>query len=97
MKRDEAISLLQAHKTELKRMGVDHLYLFGSMARDDARPDSDIDLFFDHERGKLGLYELIDVQEYTTGILGRKADIMTRNSIHPDLKQRIEKSAVLVF
>ena len=97
MKRDEAFSLLQAHKTELKRMGVDHLYLFGSMARDDARPDSNIDLFFDHERGKLGLYELIDVQEYTTGILGRKADIMTRNSIHPDLKQRIEKSAVLVF
>jgi len=97
MKRDEAISLLQAHEAELKRMGVDHLYLFGSTARDDARPDSDIDLFFDHERGKLGLYELIDVKEYTAEILGRKADIMSRNSIHPNLKRRIEQSAILVF
>jgi len=46
----------------LKRLGVDHLYLFGSRARGEAREDSDVDLFFDHLDGSLGLFELMDVK-----------------------------------
>ena len=97
MNRSEAISRLKAHEAELKRLGVEHLYLFGSTVRDEARDDSDVDLFFDHERGKLGLFELMDVKERTADILGHRADVMTRSSLHPVLKQRIEESAVLVF
>jgi predicted nucleotidyltransferase len=97
MKRDEAITRLQKHAAELKRLGVEHLYLFGSTARGEASEDSDVDLFFDHEKGKLGLFELMDVKERAASILGRKTDIMTRNSLHPRLKKRIEESAVLVF
>ena len=97
MNRDEAIRRLQQHEADLKRLGVEHLYLFGSTARGEAGEDSDVDLFFDHEKGKLGLFELMDVKERATSILGRKADIMTRNSLHPRLRQRIEESAVLVF
>ena len=81
----------------MKALGVDHLYLFGSTARGEARGDSDVDLFFDHEKGCIGLYELIDVQERTAGILGRRVDIMTRRSLHPALRKQIEESAVLVF
>jgi uncharacterized protein len=97
VKRDDAISRLRAHEAELKRLGVKRLYLFGSTARGEATDDSDVDLFFDHEKGKLGLFELMDVKELAAGILGRNADIMTRNSLHPRLKKRIEDSAVLVF
>ncbi len=97
MKRDEAISLLQAHEADLKRLGVQRLYLFGSTARGEAGDDSDVDLFFDHEKGKLGLFELLDVKERAASILGRKADVMTRDSLHPRLRKRIEASAVLVF
>jgi uncharacterized protein len=97
MKADEAITRLQQHEADLKRLGVEHLYLFGSTVRGEAREDSDVDLFFDHERGKLGLFELMDVKERTADILGRKADIMTRGSLHPRLRKRIEESAVLVF
>jgi predicted nucleotidyltransferase len=93
----EAISRLQQHEAELRRLGVEHLYLFGSTAPDEAREDSDVDLFFDHERGKLGLYELIDVKETAARILGRKADIMTRASLHPVLRERIEAAALQVF
>ena len=45
MKRDEAISRLQQHEADLKRLGVEHLYMFGSTARDEAGDDSDVDLF----------------------------------------------------
>ena len=46
VKRDEAISRLQQHEAELKRLGVEHLYMFGSTARGEAKDDSDVDLFF---------------------------------------------------
>jgi predicted nucleotidyltransferase len=83
MDRGEAIAKLKQHEAELKRLGVEHLYLFGSTVRREAREDSDIDLFFDHPEG--------------SRILGRKTDIMTRRSLHPVLRERIEASALQVF
>ena len=97
MERAEAMNLLKQHEAALKQLGVEHLYIFGSTARDEARDDSDIDLFFDHAKGQLGVYELMDVKEVARAILGHPTDIMTRASLHPALRKRIEETAVLVF
>src|ERR1700716_2555643 len=97
MERSEVIAKLREHEAELKRLGVEHLYLFGSTARGEAREDSDVDLFFDHPVGSLGLFELMDVKDTAARILGRKTDIMTRRSLHPVLRERIEASALPVF
>jgi uncharacterized protein len=94
---NEAITKLREHEAELRQLGIQHLYLFGSTARGEAGEDSDVDLFFDYEKGKLGLFELMDVKEQTSRILGRKADIMTRDSLHKVLRKRIEASALQVF
>ncbi len=94
MDRDAVIARLRAHAVELKRMGVHHLHLFGSTVRGEAGPDSDVDLFFEYERGNFGLVDLMDVKERASEILGRKADIMTRNSIHKLPRERIEAEAV---
>jgi len=97
MERDAAIARLKEHEAELTRLGVEHLFLFGSTARGDAREESDVDLFFDYPRGTFGLYELMDVKETAARILGRTADIMTRDSIHKALRARIEADAIPVF
>lgn len=97
MTRDEAITRLKQHQAELKRLGVERLYLFGSMARDEASDDSDIDLFFDYQKGKLGLLGLMEIKALAAEILGRPTDIMTRDSIHRVMRARIERSAVQVF
>jgi len=97
MDRIAAIAKLKEHEAELKRLGVEHLYLFGSTARGEAREDSDVDLFFDYKKGKLGLFQLMDVKERASSILGRKVDIMTRDSLHKVLRDRIEATAVFVF
>ena len=97
MDRKDVMDRLRAHETELRRLGVRHLYLFGSTARDEARSESDVDLFFDYEPGKLGLYELIELREAAARILGRTADVMTRDSLHRALRQRIEAGALQVF
>jgi predicted nucleotidyltransferase len=97
MERSDAIAIFRAHESELKQLGVEHLYLFGSTSRGEARADSDVDLFFDHPKGSPGLYELMEVKETAATILGCKADIMTRRSLHPVLRQRIENTAQQVF
>jgi uncharacterized protein len=97
MVRDEAIRRLKKHQADLQRLGVEHLYLFGSTARNEAGPDSDVDLFFDHPEGSLGLFQLMQVKAAAANILGRKTDIMTRRSLHPVLRARIEASALQVF
>jgi predicted nucleotidyltransferase len=97
MERDDAIARLREHEAELRQLGIEHLYLFGSTVRGDARADSDVDLFFDHPLGSIGLYELIDLKERASEILGRKADIMTRRSLHRVLRGHIESSALQVF
>jgi predicted nucleotidyltransferase len=48
MRRKEAINLLRQHQAEFAAHGVRALYLFGSTRRDEARPDSDVDLFIDY-------------------------------------------------
>ena len=54
-------------------------------------------MFFDYEKGKLGLFELMDVKVYAASILGRKADIMSRDSLHKVLREKIESTAIRMF
>jgi uncharacterized protein len=95
--RQQVISSLRAHAAELHRCGVHHLYLFGSVAREEARPDSDVDLFFDTDNPRFSLIELADVRQRIGAILGIEADVMTRGSLHPQLRPRIEADALRVF
>ncbi|MFZ1104227.1 MAG: nucleotidyltransferase domain-containing protein, partial [Hyphomicrobiaceae bacterium] len=68
MRRDEAIHRLLTRQADLKRLGVERLYLFGSTARDEARPESDVDLFFDHPEGSLGLFQLLAIKQAAADI-----------------------------
>ena len=97
MERDDAIARLRANEAELRQLGIEHLYLFGSTLRGEAQVDSDVDLFFDHPVGSIGLYGLIELKQRASEILGREADIMTRRSLHPVLRDRIEAAALPVF
>jgi predicted nucleotidyltransferase len=97
MDREEVISVLRAHEGEFHRFGVSHMYLFGSVARDEAGPESDVDLFFDTDNPRFSLIELVDVQERVNAILGVESDVMTRASLHPMLRPRIEAEALRVF
>jgi predicted nucleotidyltransferase len=97
MDRDEVIAILRAHEADLQRSGVARLYLFGSVARREAGPESDVDLFFETDNPRFSLIELVDVQEQVSDILGTETDVMTRASLHPMLRQRIEAEALRVF
>ena len=97
MNKEQVISALQGHEAELRGIGVSRLYLFGSVARDRAGPESDVDLFFDTDNPRFSLIDLVDLQERVNAILGIESDVVTRASLHPMLRPRIEKEALRVF
>jgi predicted nucleotidyltransferase len=97
MQRDDVIAKLRAHEADLHQVGVARLYLFGSVVRQEARPDSDVDLFFETDNPRFSLIELVDVQDRVSDILGTGTDVMTRASLHPMLRDRIEAEALRVF
>ena len=96
MKRQEAISLLRQHRPEIAAHGVRALYLFGSTRRDEAKPDSDVDLFIDYTEG-FSLLDLVALQEEIDRVLGARADLTTRGGLHPLLRDDILREAEQVF
>jgi uncharacterized protein len=98
MNRDHAIELLKEHEGEFRDAGIASLFMFGSVARDSSRENSDVDLFFDLEKAQgFTLFDLVELQQRIQDILGTKVDLMTRHGIHPRRRERIESSAVRVF
>ncbi len=91
------VRTLKTHEPALRRRGIKSLYLFGSYARDEATPRSDVDLFFDYDDPHFSLFDVMDVGEDLAALLDCKVDVMTRSSLHPTLKQTIEKAALRVF
>ena len=97
MDRDKVVAKLRAHEAVLHRTGVAALFLIGSVARGEAEADSDVDLYFDTDNPTFSLIHLVDVQDQVASIPGAETDVMTRASLHPMLRGRIEADAVQVF
>jgi predicted nucleotidyltransferase len=98
MNRNEAIAKLKTHAEAVKALGATSLYLFGSVARDEAKTRSDLDLFVDYDpEGKFSLLELVGIKLLLEQKLGVRVDVTTRDSLHPLLRADIEQSAVRVF
>jgi predicted nucleotidyltransferase len=95
MRRDETLAILGAHQEELRRRGVRSLALFGSVARDEARPNSDVDVLVEIER-PMGLIGFIGIQEYLEQILGCDVDLGTPESLKPAIRDRVLQEAVRV-
>jgi len=90
--------LLKQHEPEFRDAGVGALFLFGSVARDQAHDASDIDVFFDLARPQgFTLFALVALQQRMQEILGARVDLMTRKGIHPRRRPQIEAAAVQVF
>ena len=83
MRRDEGLSFLSLHRQELmERFGVCSLALFGSVARDEAGPDSDVDILVEF-RETPGLSEYMSLKFWIEDRLGRRVDLVMENALKP--------------
>ena len=94
----ETLEILRAHETAIRTLGATTMFVYGSAARDQLDPDSDVDLFIDYDpAGPFSFVELFDLRDLASEKLGRRVDMTTRRGLHPKLRSRIEARAVQVF
>ena len=84
MRHSEALAILHAHREKLRQRHVTSLALFGSVARDEARPDSDVDLLVEFDGSPVGLLDYVALRRYLAEILGRRVDLATRKDLKRD-------------
>jgi predicted nucleotidyltransferase len=98
MRRDEAIARLKEAEPDIRARGASSLYLFGSVARDEAGPQSDVDVFIDPDPARrFGFSEFMDLYELLQERLGPEVGYTTREGLHRSLRPEIEKTAIRVF
>jgi predicted nucleotidyltransferase len=97
MRRSNAIVKLRSQARALRALGVTHLYLFGSTARNEANGQSDIDVFYEYSGSKFSLINVVRIKRHLESELGVKVDAIPRDSIHPRLKSAVQQSAVRIY
>jgi uncharacterized protein len=93
MMRAEVLARLQAHEAELRRMDIASLAVFGSVARDEAGPDSDVDLLVEFAH-PVGMFRFLAVKEYLEGLLEHPVDLATRDALKRQFRDAILSEAV---
>ncbi len=95
MTREDVIQILSEHRAELSKMGVRSLALFGSAARDELRPDSDIDLLADLEP-PYTYDRYIQVKFFIEDLLRRPVDLVMPETLKERIRPYIEREALYV-
>jgi uncharacterized protein len=96
--RERAIRIIHAHEANLRALGVDRLWLFGSIARGRSGPLSDVDVMIAIPSGrKFSLFDLGEVRVELCELLGRKVDVVIEEDLRPDFRRDITSDLVAVF
>ena len=97
MKRDEVTRILKAQRSRLRLdYGVQSLALFGSVARDQATAQSDIDLLVEFNR-PVGFFGLLALQDYLEKLFGCPVDLGTPDGLKPRLKSKVLAEQIYVI
>jgi len=71
--------------------------LFGSVLRDDFRPDSDIDVLVTFEPGQVIGLRIVDIEEELGQLLGRRVDLVSEKYLNPRIRNRVLTSAEVQY
>ncbi|EKD08239.1 nucleotidyltransferase family protein [Limnospira platensis] len=96
MRKQEALTLLANHQNTLKNFGVKSRMIFGSVARDEAHINSDVDLLVEFDR-PVGLFTFVRLKRYLEEILERSVDLGTPDSLKLDLREPVFQKAIRAF
>jgi uncharacterized protein len=95
MDRAAILGLLSQHRAILRTLGVASLAIFGSVARDEAGPDSDVDVLVELE-APVTFDRYMDVKFYLEDLLAKPVDLVTALSLKPQLRSIVEREAIRV-
>ena len=92
MGRDDVIRQLKANLSQLSEFKIKSLAIFGSVARDEARPDSDVDILVEFD-GPATFDRYMELKLFLEDLLGRPVDLVTRKGIRPELAPYVDQEA----
>jgi hypothetical protein len=90
---ETVLTTLRRHEAELRCHGVRHLDVFGSVARGQAGPTSDIDVLVEFDR-PVGLFAVARLQALLERLLGRPVDVATPGALEPAMRARVAQELV---
>ena len=94
----KVIQALRAHEQELRESGIRKLSLFGSVARGDAAPDSDVDLLAELDpQARIGLFRLVGLEQRLSDLLGRPVDLTLEPVEAPRLRANVMRDLLRAF
>ena len=97
MTQAETIAILRKNADAIRAYGATALFLFGSAARDEMGPASDVDLFIEYDPAHPpSLFDLSGLSRVLSGALNRPVDLGTRDGLHPRLRSEIERTSMRV-
>ena len=94
-RRAEVLTLLQRQRDQLAKFAVRALFLFGSVARDEAGPESDVDLLVEFA-GVPTYRGYMDLKFFLEDLFGCRVDLVTRSGLRPRALPAIEREAIRV-
>lgn len=98
MDRDQVIATLRAHEADLRKQGVLHAALFGSLARGEAGPGSDIDLMIEIDPdARIDLFKYVAITQFLEDLFPTKVDVSERKGLKRFIRPGVERDAVYAF
>jgi len=98
MNKRDAIKVLRRHEADLRARGIIHAALFGSVARGEARPDSDIDIMIELDPdAKIDVFQYADIKMYIEGLFDAPVDVIDREALKPSVRIPATDDAIYAF
>ena len=98
MKRDDIIQTLREREADLRAQGMCHAALFGSVARGEDRPDSDIDIMVDLDPAVVRtIFDYAGVKDFIADMFDRPVDVVSNEGLKPRLRPQVTADAIYAF
>ncbi len=98
MDKKKVLEILRAHESELRAAGILHLRLFGSVARGEVHPGSDVDLMADFDRSRTySILNYVHLENQLADLLAAKVDLSAADNLKQSIREDALQDAILAF